>query len=136
MWPFRKRGPSATDQLLQRFLALEESRLAHAATMEDRRQQLELQRLKIEVENAETLQKVKAQEAKDREELRQTRAKATAIAREAKAAKRVATQSGAGAAQTPDGCRVCANPSDPTLTTHDVNFHYSGHRGQTDLFRQ
>jgi hypothetical protein len=133
-WPWSRREDRAQD-LLKTFLDVEGKRLEATALLEGKRGELELAKLKIEVENADTLQKARAEDMKLRAEIRQGQRERAAQAREKRAEKQKAAAAAAANPQGQQGeCRVCRNQSDASLTMQEIAWHHSGHRAMIDLF--
>jgi DNA repair exonuclease SbcCD ATPase subunit len=118
----RSRAADPRDSLLEALLKIESARLASASELQQRRDELELQKLKLEIENAETLAKVKAEQERAREELREIRRANLAKARE-----KWRQQQAERRAAPATSCRVCTNPSDPSLTVEEITYHHAGH---------
>lgn len=120
-WFFnRARRPDVL--LMEALLKQETERLKQQAELDASRRAIEMRRMELEFENLERLGSEKRKDAEDRERLREQRRKWAASAREIKRQK-LAAGAGAGA----NGCRVCTNPSDPSLTSAEITWHYNGH---------
>jgi hypothetical protein len=115
-----------SDRLLRAFLATDTKRIEAAATLDAKKQEIELRRLELEMEHIEALGEERRKDGREKEENRRARQEAAKNARE----KRKANVAGA---QQPEahagGCRVCKDPSSPYLSAEEIWWHGNGHQG-------
>jgi hypothetical protein len=96
-----------------------------------KREELELRRLEIEVENAETLQKSRAAEALARAELKQKQREWGAIARERRREKALKREE--RPVEGAENCVVCKTPGE-FHSTAETAWHIAGHREGVNIF--
>lgn len=123
-------------QLLTELLKLQQQQVASAQLLQSERDKLEIEKVRIEVENAKTLGEERRTDRAEAAKLRQQQREWAATARAKKKAMELAKAAAPAPPGAPGSCKACANPSDASLTPQDISYHYSGHTGVVDLFRQ
>lgn len=124
-------SPSADSALLAALLGAEQARIASYAELEKLDREVKLKEKALELENLDRISENKRKDAENREKIRQIRRENLNKANEVKRARKAAGNSGgpqASHAGTP-GCVVCADPSSPALTAHEIQWHAAGHPG-------
>lgn len=117
----------ADQALLQSFLSLEQARVSRAAQIDEKKAELEMRKLELEVEHAEQLASARNKQREFDENLRQKRREWTAQARERRKQKlELAKQSDHGF------CKVCMG--DNSMTAADIEWHYNGHKAGPPMF--
>ena len=124
IWQWFSGRQSATDKLLTSLLDLEGKRLNRDIELEKLHHELKLKTTQLEIENIERISEEKRKDADARLVLRQQKRESAQRMREIKAHKTSAHMNGHSGLQ---GCRVCANGSDPSLTAHEIQWHSAGH---------
>ena len=124
-----------SQHLLKAFLETEQTRLINSANLDKARSELELRRLELEIQHAESLATARTIEMKARDDLKVMRQERAAVARAALAAKKeAAKRQQMELPGTTGACRVCVNQSDPTINIEDLTWHANGHRPGAGLF--
>jgi len=125
-WLFKRRR-NATDELIGAIINGELKRRETDALVEQKRLEHELRKLELEGQQLEARGEEQRRDRADREKLRQERQQHAARIREIRA-ERKRTASAQPADAHPGDCKVCVNPSDPSLTERDITWHHNGHR--------
>jgi len=132
-WLTRDSSSPRDPSLTQALMALEQERIKRDAELAKLDHELRLKTRELEIQNIEALSTQKRLDQETRERLREERRENFRKAREAKAEKaaknRAAAAPQAAAHHGLAGCRVCAAPSDPTLSAEEITWHAAGHPG-------
>lgn len=125
----KERRAKADAELLSAFIQAQNKRLEVDQRREELEAQLRLKKLELEMENVERLGEERRKDAADRQRLREARKEWARTARDKKA--RIAASAGVRGVASSGlaGCRVCAGPSDPSLTAEEIHWHANGHPG-------
>jgi len=107
-------SPTAEQQLLAQFLTLEQSRLDKRAILDEKREELELRKLELEMVHLEARTKSQIELEKARQELREKKREAGRIG----IAKRRAM-----ARPNAQGCPLCADPNRRDVTIPMIEAH-------------
>jgi hypothetical protein len=111
----RKSYPSSNDMLLERLLALEQTRLEHQTSLQAKRDELEIRRLEIEMSNLDKRTNAQIELDKAREEIRKQRAE--------RGRRGAARRWNRGQSVPSPGCPLCADPAYRPVTVEMVLAH-------------
>lgn len=118
--------------LVRELLADRAARTAQEAELAKMRFDLDKRKLELEFENVSAIGEQKRADMKMAEEIRATRraaAKENRKKREENLAKGLPNGRNAFPGEAIRGCKVCNDPSNPTLTAHEIMWHHEGHPG-------
>ncbi len=120
--PAPAQAPTISEQLITAIVSGELKRRELADVADQRRAELDLKKMELEMSHLEQIGEEKRKDAADRQRLRELRQASAQNARNVRAQKR-----GAQPEQQP--CRVCASGgTDPSLTADEILYHHAGHR--------
>jgi hypothetical protein len=108
------------NQLLTALLEVEAQRLKSNAELETKRQEVELRRYQLELENAESIAKARIL---DRDAAHERRMKAREYGLRGNAVAKAKRQ----AAENAPRCPVCEDDHSPNLSAQDIAWHHAGH---------
>lgn len=115
-------APSISEQLITAIVSGELKRRELADVADQRRAELDLKKMELEMSHLETIGEEKRKDAADRQRLRELRQQSAQNARNVRAQKR-------GTQTTEQPCRVCASGgTEASLTAEEILFHHAGHR--------
>lgn len=109
-------------ELIDALLTGELERRKAQAGLDEKLAEIELRKRTLELEHLTTIADEKRKDGEARAKLREQRQLWAANAR----ARRKQNLSRRDA----EGCRVCANQGDPSLTASEISWHHAGHPGE------
>lgn len=110
-------------ELIDALLKGELERRRAQSDLDSKMAEIELKKREMELANLAAIHDEKRKDAADRQKLREQRQNWAKTARDKKRER----DAGGNLFRRTEGCRVCHNQGDPTLTADEISFHHAGH---------
>jgi hypothetical protein len=124
---FGQSRKTADQELLAALLSIQQKRIEADSEIEKLDRELRLKSRQLELDNLEKTAAEKRKDDENRVRLRALRQQQAEHAREVK--KQKASAPAPSTTGRFAGCTVCADPSSPRLSAHEIQWHAAGHPG-------